>query len=88
MTPKDVLETELAPGQSVMAMMGRNGDTKVTWSRGNVLETDIARAAFDKAKKGGHMAYAVEADGRKGRVLQEFDATAERIILAPPMQGG
>ncbi len=88
MTPKDVLDTELGPGQSVMAMMGKDGDTKITWSRGNQLEVDVAREAFNKAKRGGHMAYSVGADGRKGTVLEAFDPAAERIILAPPMQGG
>lgn len=88
MTPKDVLDTKLEPGQSVMAMMGKNGDTKITWSRSNAVEVEAARTAFNSAKRGGHMAYKVEDSGKKGTVLQEFDPAAERIILAPPMQGG
>lgn len=88
MTPKDVLDTELTEHQSVMAMMGPNGDTKITWDRRNTVEVDVARSAFNKAKAGGHMAYKVDDSGRRGLVLHEFDPAAERIILAPPMQGG
>lgn len=88
MTPKDVLDTELGPNQSVMAVMGKNGDTKITWNRSNAVEVEAARVAFNSARKGGHMAYSVAVDGKKGTVLAMFDPTAERIILAPPMQGG
>jgi hypothetical protein len=89
MNVKQIMETELTPDQSVMATMNESGDTKLIWDRTKKLEVEIALEAFNKAKKAGYMAYSVEGeDARKGKILHEFDPKAERVILAPPMQGG
>jgi hypothetical protein len=89
MKPSDVLETPLLPNQSVMAVINETGDKKTIWDRNNPVEVEAARNEFDFFRKKGHMAYKVEgADGRKGEVLSAFDPKAERIIFAPPMQGG
>lgn len=89
MNYKNAIETELEPGQSVIARLDQTGDTKVFWNRGNQTETAIAKAAFTQAKADGFMAYKVTgADGMKGEVMAEFDPAAERIILAPPLRGG
>jgi hypothetical protein len=88
-TTKDILDIELGPNQGVIAEINSSGDTKIIWARDNPMEVEIARAAFDKAKRSGFAAYTVEGkEGRKGRVIGEFDVEAERIILAPPMAGG
>ena len=84
MNTKEVLDTELKPGQSVMAIINETGDTKVIWDRENEVETDAARKQFDLFRSKGYMAYKVEGkDGRKGEVITKFDASAERIIFAP-----
>lgn len=90
MNIKDVLDTALTPGTSVLAILDKKaGDTKITWDRTNPVEVDMARTAFDKAKASGFMAWRVEGkEGTKGVVLQTFDTTAERIILTPPLRGG
>lgn len=89
MSIKSALETPLEENESVIARMDPTGDTTVKWNRNNPTETAIARAAFDQAKRDRYVAYKVEGrDGLKGEVLGEFDPNAERIILAPPMQGG
>lgn len=89
MNYRQILDVELEPGQSVMAHMNEEGDTKIIWDRTKRVEVDLARQAFDKAKKDGYMAYkVVGADGKKGEILHKFDPEAERIILAPALQGG
>lgn len=89
MNYKDAIETELKPGQSVIVRLDHTGDTKIIWNQDNTTEVDIARGAFRKAKQDGFMAYKVTGkDGTKGEVMAEFDPSAERIILAPPLRGG
>lgn len=89
MNTQQVLDTELKPNQSVMAVINETGDTKTIWDRTNEVEVEVARKAFADFKKKGYMAYSVEGkEGRKGTVLHEFDADAERIIFAPQMRGG
>jgi len=51
-------------------------------------EVDNARDTFTKLKKKGYLAYSVNANGKKGEVLDEFDPKAEKIIMAPRMVGG
>ena len=68
--------------------MSHKGDTKVIWDADNATEVDNARRTFDDLKKKGFLAYTVEAKGRKGKIIREFDPDAEKIIMAPPMAGG
>ena len=71
-----------------MCVMDRTGDTKIIWDRTKPDEVESAREQFDKLRKKGYAAYKVESGGGKGEVIREFDAHAEKIILAPPMVGG
>ncbi len=64
------------------------GDTKLIWSPQNDAEVEAARTTFNSLKKKGFIAYAVKPGGEKGTVLSEFDETAEKVILAPPVAGG
>ncbi len=88
-TAQDVLDVELGPDQSVMAVINEDGDKKTVWDRNNATEVEVAREEFRLFRGKGYMAYKVEgAEGRKGEVLHEFDPKAERIIFCPPMKGG
>lgn len=74
---------------SELAVMDKSGDTKTIWDKDNPAEVEAARAMFDKLKgEKKYIAYSVKADGKKGEVMQAFDAAAEKIIMAPPMVGG
>ena len=65
------------------------GDTKILWDPANRDEVATARAAFDKAKKRGMLAYAVTAEGgASGEVIREFDETRGKIIMIRQTQGG
>jgi hypothetical protein len=72
----------------VLEIMGPEGDTKLEWSRGNEVEVEAARASFNLHKKKGYIAYKMGPGGGKGEVITTFDPEAERIIMAPPVQGG
>lgn len=88
MNYRQILDVELGPTQSLMAHMNEEGDAKIIWDRSKPLEVSMAQTAFDKARKEGYMAYKVSGGGAKGEILHTFDPQAERIILAPPLQGG
>jgi hypothetical protein len=71
-----------------MATLGRHGDVRVMWDPNSPAETMMARKTFDEMVGKGHLAFAVKGDGAKGKQIREFDPDAEKIILAPAMQGG
>ena len=72
-----------------IAVLNRSGDSKLIWDRTNEDEVAAAAALFDSLKAKSFLAY--RAKGKKGtrdEQITKFDATAERIIMVPPMQGG
>jgi hypothetical protein len=64
------------------------GDTRMTWDAYNEDEVDQARTTFENLKAKGYFAYKVKKKGGKGKVVDEFDPEAEKIIMALPMRGG
>jgi hypothetical protein len=71
-----------------MRIIDMTGDTKIIWDSSKQAEVDNARRTFDDLRKKKYNAYSVKKDGEKGVVITEFDAEAEKIIMAPPMAGG
>lgn len=77
------------PFTGEMAIMGREGDTKIMWDKTKPVEVDVARSNFEKLRKEGYSAYAVSDKGdKKGETVREFDPNAERYVFVPPMQAG
>lgn len=68
--------------------LGTQGDTRITWDPENEVEVKEVRKTFKRLKDKGYLAYSVKEDGERKEVVHEFDPSAEKIILAPPMQGG
>ena len=66
------------------------GDTRIMWDPAVADEVDTAKAAFDKGKKKGMLAYSVDPDsgGRTGEVIREFDETRGKIIMVRQTRGG
>lgn len=64
------------------------GDLKMIWDSENDDEIAVLEKQFDELKKKGWNAYSVRKNGEKGRMIKTFDPDAEKIIMAPPMQGG
>jgi hypothetical protein len=69
-------------------MTSTDGDLKVIWDSDKPDEVSHARKTFDEFKAKGYLAYKVQKGGDKGEVMKAFDASAERVILAPRMVGG
>jgi hypothetical protein len=78
----------LDPETSVLCVLDHTGDTRMQWNRKNLSEVNAARARFAELKGKGYMAYRVNRADTQGEVLDEFDPTAERIILHAAMVGG
>jgi hypothetical protein len=75
--------------KSEMAVMGKDGDTKLLWDRRNPDEVENARRSFDDLRKKGYLAFRVTGtDGEKGEQMTAFDPEAERMIMIPAMRGG
>lgn len=79
---QDLVDT-LPPGIKATA-----GDTHLMWDATNEDEIAAMKAAFDKLRKKGYLAFAVAAKGEKGVQVHEFDPKAAKLIMAPPMAGG
>lgn len=77
---------EITHGQ--MRIMGRAGDTRIIWDPGNGDEVANAKRTFDELRKKKFLAFKVGEGGRKGEQIDEFDPSAEKLIIAPPMGGG
>lgn len=71
-----------------MRVMGRKGDTRIIWDPDNEHEVAQARKTFDDLRKKRFVAFKVGSGGKKGEQVTEFDPSAEKLILAPPMAGG
>ena len=74
----------------VLHITDETGDTRIMWDPAVQDEVDTAKAAFDKGKKKGMLAYAVDPDsgGRTGEVIREFDETRGKIIMVRQTRGG
>lgn len=71
-----------------LRQMDKSGDTKLMWSAENADEVASAKRTFDELKKKNFLAYSVKKRGGMGEQIREFDPSAEKIIMAPPMAGG
>jgi hypothetical protein len=70
-------------------IVDRHGDTQVDWDVKDEASVEEARTLFQHKRLEGYFAYAVApTDARKGTMLTEFDKTAERIVMTPPLVGG
>lgn len=69
-------------------MTPADGDLKVIWDSDKPEEVAHARKTFTEFKSKGYLAYQVNKAGDKGEVMKDFNAEAEKIILAPRMMGG
>ena len=68
-----------------MRVMGPGGDERVEWDT-DVQETvEAAATTFARLLLSGHVGFVTVGETRK---LEEFDPTAERIVMTMPMAGG
>lgn len=81
-------ETVAGIVDGVIMVLDGSGDSRFMWSKDNPDEISAAKKTFKRLKEKGYLAYTVRANGDKGEVIQEFDPTAEKIIMAPQLVGG
>ena len=78
------------PGMIAISTINGYGDLKKIWNAANQDEVEDARRSFNhlvKDKK--YLAFRVSAeDGTKSEQIREFDASAGKMILVPPVAGG
>lgn len=72
---------------SELRILGKSGDTKISWDSRNEIEVAAAKETFEKRIKDGWSAFR-EKRGMQGDKIRFFDQDAERIILVPPISGG
>jgi hypothetical protein len=87
-TVNQMPETPAPEATGRLEIVDPTGDTKLEWNQGNQVEVEAARASFDTHRRKGYHAYRMASDGSRGEVIREFDPAAQRIIMAPPVQGG
>lgn len=71
-----------------LVILDDTGDSRLIWDQDKQDEVDAAKLMYTTLKKKGYIAYSVNRKGDKGEVIQEFDPTAEKIIMSPSLQGG
>jgi hypothetical protein len=79
---------ELAETDCVMRILDDNGDTRLVWNRADEKEVQEARKKFNEYKAKGYRAYVCRSDGRRGALVESFDALFEEIIVGekgPPL---
>lgn len=65
-----------------LAVLSRNGDDPITWDPADAAGTAAAKAKFDELKAKGYSAF------YEKKRMDEFDPTAGKVIMVPPMSGG
>jgi len=81
--------TETLFESHLLSFADPTGDTRLMWDPRDKDEVKVAKEAFDRAKKKGMLAYAVDKKGEKtGEVIHEFDPTRSKIIMTKQLVGG
>jgi len=86
-TPPDEV---LPEGALMISMLTGHGDVRKIWNSANADEVEDAKRTWEhlvKDKK--YMAFRVNPDDNtKGEQIREFDPSAGKMILVPPVRGG
>ena len=79
----------------MLRVMSRRGDDRVTWDEQKVLAGDPEASAaireaeriFEQERAKGATAFRID-PGKPAQRIEEFDRTAEQIVLVPRVVGG
>jgi len=79
----------------MLRVMSRRGDDRITWDEQKVLAGDSeaiaavreAERIFAQERAKGATAFRVEA-GKPVQRIEQFDATADQVVLVPRVVGG
>jgi hypothetical protein len=68
--------------------MGRAGDTRHEFDKGDAMAVAVAEARFRKLTGKGFRAVAQTKNGRPGQLMRDFDPEVEQTLFLPQLQGG
>lgn len=88
MIDTEVEQLAVPDGHGLLSIADPTGDTRLMWDPRNKDEVSAAKAAFDKAKEKGMLAYLVGDDGEAGEVIHSFPKKAGKIIMTRQLVGG
>jgi len=79
----------------ILRVMSRRGDDRITWDEQSVLAGDPEATAavreaeriFEQERAKGATAFRID-PGKPAQRIEEFDLTAEQIVLVPRVVGG
>lgn len=74
--------------RNMLAVMGREGDTKTAWDPSKPDEVASVRAMFDSLRSKGYAIYRVTDDGQRGVLMHTFDPAAGKLVAVPRIVGG
>lgn len=79
----------------VMNVMDRNGHTTVTWNPEDADSVAAARTEFQRLRREGYSAFAMNVVTENGVVVEEkgtridtFDPAAGKVMMVPHLRGG
>jgi len=92
---KDGADYEGGTTVGMLRVMSRRGDDRITWDEQKALTGDLEAAAaireaeriFAQERAKGATAFRVE-PGKPAQRIDQFDRTAEQIIMVPRVVGG
>lgn len=70
------------------AVLDHTGHRDVEWDPNDPNSVVEAKKEFEALVKSGHIAYELDASGKRGRKLDKFDPSVERVVVTRPPVGG
>lgn len=74
--------------KSLLVIPNEEGDLRIEWDPQDQSQVALAGEAFQGARSRGMTGYKVEQGGQRGELITQFEAEAQRIVMAPQMVGG
>ena len=72
----------------LLRILGKDGDREIPWDPADPQQLDDVRCGFETLLRQGYQAYSLDANGRTGEHLRQFNPDAAEIVLAPRFRGG
>ena len=72
----------------MMIMDAKHGHKNEVWDPNNPDEVATARDTFKSLRKKGYIAFRVDENGEKAKIMHEFDPEAGKMIMSPAPAGG
>lgn len=72
----------------VLKVFGAKGDDRLLWDADDPIQVQRARTRFGELLRSGANAFRMDATGKKGERIMDFDPAAGAILVVPPLVGG